>query len=166
MAPVKNGGTNGQQEQRSQLGRWSPFALLDEFQEEVARLWSRPFGGSLPRPRLLAQIPLGMPRLDMFEQDGYLVIQADVPGVKKEDLQVELDDGDLVIQGETRSENEVKEDQYYRVERRTGRFYRRVPLPFDVKPDDIQAAMNDGLLEVRIAKPAETRSTAKRIAVK
>ena len=79
--------------------------------------------------RLLAQLPLGAPRLDVYEQDGYLVVKADVPGVEKEDVRVELDGGDLVIQGETRTENEVKEDQYYRIERRLGRFYRRVPLP-------------------------------------
>jgi uncharacterized membrane protein YeaQ/YmgE (transglycosylase-associated protein family) len=59
--------------------------------------------------RLLAQVPLGTPRLDVYEQDGYLVVEAEVPGVKKEDLQVELDNGDIVIQDETRAENEVKE---------------------------------------------------------
>jgi HSP20 family protein len=116
--------------------------------------------------RLLAQVPLGTPRLDVYEQDGYLVVKAEVPGVKKEDLQVELDNGDIVIQGETRAENEVKEDQYYRMERRLGRFYRRVPLPFDVKPEDIQAKLNDGVLEVRVPKPAEATLKGKRIPVK
>jgi HSP20 family protein len=104
--------------------------------------------------------------LDAYEQDGYLVVKAEVPGVKKEDLQVELDDGDLVIQGETRSENEARDDQYYRMERRYGRFYRRVALPFDVKPEDIQATMNDGVLEVRIPKPAEEKASGKRIPVR
>jgi HSP20 family protein len=167
LAPTRNGGTESQQQQRSQLGRWNPFALLDDLQDEFARLWGRPFGPSMTRPgRLLAQLPLGAPRLDVYEQDGHLVIKADVPGVKKEDLQVELEDGDLVIQGETRAENEVQEDQYYRMERRVGRFYRRVPLPFDVKPEDIQATVNDGVLEVRIRKPAESKSPPKRIPVK
>ena len=167
MAPARDGGNEVEQRQRSQLARWNPSALIDEFQEELARLWSRPFGIPMNRPgRLLAQVPLGTPRLDLYEQDGYLVVKAEVPGVKKEDLQVELDNGDLVIRGETRAENEVKEDQYYRVERRLGRFYRRVPLPFDVKPEDIQATLNDGVLEVRIPKPAESTSNGKRILVK
>jgi HSP20 family protein len=167
MAPARNSGSETEQRQRSQLARWNPFALLDEFQEELARLWGRPFGVPMTRPaRLLAQVPLGTPRLDVYEQDGYLVVKAEVPGVKKEDLQVELDNGDLVIQGETRAENELKEDQYYRMERRLGRFYRRVPLPFDVKPEDIQATLNDGVLEVRVPKPAESTSNGKRIPVK
>jgi HSP20 family protein len=167
MAPTRKGGAEGQQEQRAQLARWSPLALLEEFQDELARLWSRPFGAQLARPsRLLAQLPMGVPRLDMFEQDGYLIVKAEVPGVKKEDLQVELEDGDLVIQGETRAENEASDDQYYRMERRYGRFYRRVALPFDVNPDDIQATMNDGVLEVRIPKPPETKSPGRQIPVR
>ena len=79
---------------------------------------------------------------------------------------MELDDGDLVIQGETRTENKVKEDQYYRMERRLGRFYRRVPLPFEVKAEDVQATMNDGVLEVRIPKPTEAKSPGTPIPVK
>jgi HSP20 family protein len=167
MAPTRDGGSELEQRQRSHLARWNPATLIDEFQEELARLWSRPFGGPIPRPaRLLAQVASGTPRLDVYEQDGYLVVKAEVPGVKKEDLQVELDSGDLVIQGETHAENEVKEDQYYRMERRVGRFYRRVPLPWDVKPEDIQATLNDGVLQVRIPKPAEAASNGKRIPVK
>jgi HSP20 family protein len=166
MVQTRDGGRESEQSQRSQLARWNPFTLLDEFQDELARLWGRPFAGSMARPaRLLAQLPMGAPRVDVYEQGGYLVVKADVPGVRKEDLQVELDDGDLVIQGETRSENEVKEDQYYRMERRIGRFYRRLPLHFEARPEDIQATVNDGVLEVRIPKPAESRSTGRRIPV-
>jgi HSP20 family protein len=168
MVPRKNGGSETQTRPGTQLVRWNPFALLDELQEEFARLWGRPSGArAMTRPsRLLAQLPLGAPRLDVFEKDGYLVVKADLPGVKKEDVQVELEDGDLVIQGETRSENEVNEDQYYRMERNVGRFYRRVPLPVDVKPEDVQASMSDGVLEVRIPKPTQTKSEGTRIPVK
>jgi HSP20 family protein len=150
MAPARP--RNGQREQRQQnrqLMRWSPFALLDELQDEFARMRTG-----------------GAPRLDVFEDNGSIVVKAEVPGVKKEDIQVELDNGDLVIQGETRSENEVKEDQYYRMERRIGRFYRRVPLGFNVNPDDIQASLNEGVLEVRIPKPAENESKGKRVQVR
>jgi hypothetical protein len=92
MVPRKNGGTEAHGRQGTQLARWNPFALLDELQDELARLWGRPFGSrALLRPsRLLAQLPLGAPRLDAFEKDGYLVIKADLPGVKKEDVQVEV----------------------------------------------------------------------------
>ena len=168
MVPTKNGGAEAQMRQGIQLARFNPFALLDELQDELARFWGRPLGTrAMMRPsRLLAQLPLGVPRLDVFEEDGNLVIKTDLPGVKKEDVQVELDDGDLVIQGEMRSEHEVNEDQYYRMERNVGRFYRRVPLPVDVKPEDVQASMSDGVLEVRIRKPTQTKSEGTRIPVK
>jgi HSP20 family protein len=158
----------GDQSRESQLARRNPFALLDELQDELAHWWSRPFGAPMIRPaRLLAQLPLGTPRLDVYEENGSLVVKAEVPGVKKEDMRVTLEDGDLVIQGETRAENEVKQDQYYRMERRVGRFYRRIPLPFEVKPEDVQANMSEGVLEVRIPKPtAEAKSTGQQIPVK
>jgi len=163
----KNGSNQAEPRPGMRLARRNPFALLDELQDELVRLWGRPAGArTMMRPfRLLAQLPLGAPRLDVLEKDGYLVIKADLPGVRKEDVQVEVEDGDLVIQGETRSDQEVNEDQYYRMERSVGRFYRRVPLPFETKPEDIEARMNDGVLEVRIRKPAETRLPGTRIPV-
>ena len=168
MSPRKNGGTetrSQQNAQNAQLARWSPFALLDELQDELARFWGRPMGMRGSPQRLLAQLPLGAPRVDVFEKDGYLASKADMPGVKKEDVQVELDDGDIVIQGETRREEETQEDQYYRMERSVGRFYRRVPVPFEVNPEDVQANMSDGVLEIRIRKPAESKKAASRIQV-
>ena len=93
-AGPNGGGNETEHSQRAQLARWNPFALLDEFQDELDRLWSRPLGMSMARPaRLLAQLPFGAPRVDVYEQNGSLVIKADVPGVKKEDLQVDLEDG-------------------------------------------------------------------------
>jgi HSP20 family protein len=175
-AETKEGGGQAEQQRRGaqaeqqtrQMARWNPFSLLDDLQDELARVWGRPLGTQMPRPtRLLAQLPLGTPRLDMYEQDGALVVKADMPGVNKDDVRVELDGGDLVIQGETRTENEAREDQYYRMERRVGSFYRRIPLPFEAKPDDIQATINDGVLEVRIPKPPESQqSRARRIPVR
>jgi HSP20 family protein len=168
MVPRKNGGAaETESQQRQQPARWSPFALIDELQDELARFWGRSMrGGTMSPGRLLAQLPLGAPRLDVFEKDGYLVIKADLPGVKKDDMQVELEDGALVIQGEARAENEVRDEQYYRMERAIGRFYRRVPLPFDAKPEDVQATMSDGVLEVRIPKPAESKPRGARINIK
>lgn len=155
----------------NQLARWDPFAFIDDVQEQMARLWGRPFGfGPMPRSvRRLAHLPSSTtfaPRVDVFEKDGNLVVQAELPGIKKEDVQVELVDGDLVVRGESRDKNEVKEENYYRIERTAGSFYRRLPLGFPVQPDQIQASMSDGVLEVRIPEPAEQKSTAKPIPVR
>jgi HSP20 family protein len=166
MKRRENGGAESQTQQNAQLARWSPFALLDELTDELARFWGRPMGRRSAPERLLAQLPLGGPRLDVFEKGGKLIIKADLPGVKKEDVQVEVDDGDIVIQGETRRDDETREDQYYRMERSIGRFYRRVPLPFDVKPEDVEAKMSDGVLEIRVPKPPEAKRQGTRVPVK
>ena len=151
--------------------RWDPFEMFESFQDEMDRLWRRPnpfWTGAIPT---LFRGGAGRsvswaPRMDVYEKDNTIVVKAELPGLKKEDVQVELDDGSLVIRGETRTESEVKEDSYYRMERSSGSFYRRIPLPVDAKPEDIQATMNDGVLEVRIPRPAQSKPEAKKIAVK
>src|SRR4051794_16175992 len=153
MATRSNAGAGSSGQSGRGLARWNPFSLFDEL------LWGRP-------SQLLAQFPMAGPRLDVYGDGGNLVVKAEVPGVRKEDLQVELDRGDLVIRGETRAEDEVKEDQYYRMERRYGSFYRRVPLGFDVDPEKVQADLRDGVLELRIPKPAEAKSSARRVPVR
>jgi HSP20 family protein len=159
------------QNRPGQLARWDPIALFDELQEDMSRLWGKP-GGMWPMMRSLrrlAQVPGSMmvaPRLDMFEREGNLIVKAELPGIKKEDVQVELEEGSLVIRGETSTENEVKEEQFYRMERTSGSFFRRVPLPFEAQPDEIQASMADGVLEVRIPRPPEQKSEPRRITVK
>ena len=102
------------------------------------------------------------PRVDVLEKGGIPVVNAELPGVKQEDVQVELEDGDLVIRGETKAETEVKEESFYRMERSAGGFYRRLSLPFEVQPDQIQASMADGMLEVRIPRPTEQTAHATR----
>jgi HSP20 family protein len=103
--------------------------------------------------------------LDVYQKDDQLVVEAEPPGIKKEDVQVELEGGVLVIRGESRQEREVRDEDYYRTERSFGSFHRRVPLGFDVDPSHVQASMANGVLEVRIPKPAETRTEGRRIQV-
>lgn len=141
------------------LWRWDPFEALDELQEEIDRLWRRawwPAPWSLTRPlrRLTRMAETWAPRCDVYEQNGQIVVKAELPGVKKEDIEVSLVEGDLVIRGERKAESEVKEEDYYRMERSYGSFYRRLALPADVKADEIQARYQDGVLEVRIPKPS------------
>jgi HSP20 family protein len=105
------------------------------------------------------------PRIDVFEKDHTLIIRADLPGMKKEDVQIELGDGVLVIRGETEHEDESRADQYYRIERSSGSFYRRLPLPFDVDSDQIKASMADGVLEVHIDRPTREHAAAHNIPI-
>jgi HSP20 family protein len=105
--------------------------------------------------------------MDVYEQAGALVVKAELPGVKKEEIEITLEEGDLVLRGEHQAETEVKEEAFYRMERSYGSFYRRLPLAGDVKPEQITATLTDGVLEVRIPKPAEeAKTTPQKIAVK
>ena len=104
-----------------------------------------------------------MPSVDVYEKDGNVVVKAELPGMKKEDIDITLDQGDLVIRGERKAESEVKEQDYYRLERCYGSFYRRIPLPFEVKPDQITASYTDGVLEVRIPKPPQEQPQPQKI---
>jgi len=150
--------------------RWDPFEMFETLQEEMDRFWRRPspfWAGAVPSflRRGTGQGMAWAPRMDVYEKDNNLIVKADLPGLKNEDVQVELDDGGLVIRGTSKSESEAKEENYYRMERSVGTFYRRLPLPFEVQHDQIKATMRDGVLEVRIPKPAETRAEAKKIPV-
>ena len=103
--------------------------------------------------------------MDVFEKNGHLIVKAELPGVNKEDVKVEMDDGDLVIDGERKAESEVREQDYYRMERTYGSFHRRLPIPLDVKPEQIKATYSDGVLEIQIPKPARTSPEPKKINV-
>jgi len=147
--------------------RWDPAELFQTFQQEMERFWPRAFAfpfGAMPAPTA----PTGttyMPRMDVYEKDNALVFKAELPGLKKEDVHVEIDNGYLVIRGETKAEQEVKEDAYYRMERTYGSFYRSVPVPSDVSPEQIKATLEDGVLEVQVPKPVETKPKATKIPV-
>lgn len=149
---------------------FDPFELFDELQQDMARLWSQTFP-LLPRPlgrplRRMAPAPSAwLPRMDVYEKDGKMVVTAELPGMKKEDIDITLEQGDLVIRGERHAESELKEDAYYRAERSYGRFYRRIPLGFEVKADQIEARYGDGVLEVQVPLPAQEKPAAQKIAV-
>ena len=88
------------------------------------------------------------PDVEMFLRDNALVIRADVPGMTKNEVTVEVTDGQLVLRGERKQEKEEKKEGYYRAERTFGAFYRTLPLPEGTKIDEAKATIKDGVLEV------------------
>jgi HSP20 family protein len=159
MVPIKTG--NGT------AHRPEHFAFLDDLEAEMERFWHRPWFGlwRTPMPPFTPAATKWAPRMDVYEKD-VIVLKAEMPGLKKEDVQVEIDGDELVIRGESKAESEVKEEDYYRSERNFGSFYRRMPLPAGVTAEQIQANLKDGVLEVRVPKPAEAKPEAKKIEVK
>jgi len=97
-------------------------------------------------------------------EDGYHV-EAEIPGVKKEDVEVHIKDDYLVIKGEKKSFNEDKRGQYHRIERSHGSFYRTIVLPSDIDKENIKAELKDGILKIDISKSQEVHDPEKKIAI-
>lgn len=107
-----------------------------------------------------------MPRVDVYRENNEVVVKADLPGIRKEDLHVTIDEGDLVIEGERKIETRVEKEDFFRMERSCGTFYRRMPLGLDeVSPAKVKAEFKDGVLEVRIPQPIEKKPKKLEVAV-
>ena len=130
------------------------FERMERLMDDMFRgeLWGR-FG--TPWERLFREVGFGGEgniRLDMFEEGNTLVVKADLPGTAKEDLNVRVIEGNLLISGERRHEEKVERKDYLRFERTLGTFSRTIPLPEGVDSDAITAALKEGVLEVRIPR--------------
>lgn len=106
------------------------------------------------------------PQVEIFQRGDRLVVRADVPGLKKEDLHVDLDDGVLTVRGERREERTENEKGYYRSERHYGEFYRAIPLPDGIDADRCEAQYQDGVLEVTVPMPKQEQRKAKPIRIR
>ena len=104
------------------------------------------------------------PTVDVYEEKDDIVVKAELPGMDKDNIEVNLTDHTLTIKGEKKKEEEVKEENYYRSERSYGSFLRTLELPKDVHADKVKASFKNGILEVRIPKTEEAK--AKEIKVK
>jgi HSP20 family protein len=102
---------------------------------------------------------LWAPRIEAFQKNDQYIVRADLPGLKKDEVQVELTDEALTIRGERREQKEEEREGYYHSEREYGQFYRSIPLPEGVITESAKASFNNGVLEISMqAPPAETRS--------
>jgi HSP20 family protein len=154
----------------------SPFAFMRRFSEDMDRLFDDfGFGGSWLGPSIRPEfVPASLgefrqslwsPQIETFEREGQLVIRADLPGLKKDDVNVEITDDAITISGERRDENEEEREGYYRSERSYGSFCRSIPLPNGVKAEDANATFNNGVLEITMQAP-ELKSRGRRLEIK
>ena len=145
-----------------------PFVLLRQMTSELDRVFEAPFGAAFRWPSFRSvafpEAAKWAPEIDVFERENRLVTKVDLPGLKKEDVKVEVTDGYLSISGERKAEIEEKKDDFYRCERSYGTFYRAVPLPEGAKLEDVKATFADGVLEVSV--PLPVKAAAKPSAVK
>lgn len=146
-----------------------PFALVRQMTSELDRMFDESAWPSFRWPSLRTRPALEattwFPEIDVFEKDNRLVTKVDLPGMKKEDVKVEVADGQLAISGERKSEAEEKKGQFYRCEREYGSFYRAVPLPEGVKIEDVKATFSDGVLEVSVPLPAKPEVKTRKVEI-
>lgn len=143
--------------------KWrQPEQELRRFRDEFSSL----FDDFLGRP-LLPKWWTGEPSpgVDIYETPTELVVKMEVPGMDKKDLDISVTDKDVTVKGELKKDEEVKEEGYYRRERRYGAFSRCVPLPGSVQTEQAKASLKDGMLEIRIPKTPEEQAKVKKIAV-
>jgi HSP20 family protein len=105
------------------------------------------------------------PELESFLRDDKFVVRLDVPGLNKDEVNVEVTDDTLVIHGERQNAHEEERDGYYRSERTYGRFYREVPLPEGALPETAQANYRDGVLEITVTAPPREVSRPRRVEI-
>lgn len=136
--------------------RWDPFKDILEIQNRMNRL----FEESLRRFRT-SDLDIAssgfVPAVDIYETEDSIVVKAELPGVDKNDVKIEVKDGVLTLKGEKKVEKEVKEENFHRIERAYGSFQRSFTLPQNVDKDKIKATFKNGVLEIVIAKKEESK---------
>jgi HSP20 family protein len=142
--------------------RWEPFQELEQVTERMRRMLEETFGGFGRWPSLLPEAAGWSPLVDIEEHDDAYVLEAELPGVRREDLDIELVGNEFAITGEMKEKERT--GTVRRRMRRTGRFDYRVTLPEQVDADKIEASLSEGVLTVRV--PKSERAQRKRIAIK
>lgn len=137
------------------LVRWQPYGAVASLQDSINRL----FNDAFPRSSTDDEVALSAwkPVVDIYDQADSIVIHAELPGVTKDNVSIEVKENILTLKGERIEIKEVNEDKYFRKERSFGSFYRAFTLPSAINPDNIKATFKDGVLEIVIPKPEEQK---------
>ena len=146
-----------------------PFSVMRRISDEMDRLFEnfgfgRGFsqgepgqGGAWDVGNYQGAPSMWSPHIEVSERDGKLLIQADLPGMKRDDINVRVEDDEVIIQGERRQEQTSNQRGYYRSERSYGSFYRTIPLPEGTNADSANATFKDGVLEIQLDAPRPTQ---------
>mmetsp|Transcript_3980 Transcript_3980/g.5580 ORF Transcript_3980/g.5580 Transcript_3980/m.5580 type:complete len:152 (-) Transcript_3980:13-468(-) len=140
-----------------------PFSEMDRMQRQIDSLFSMvPSDKSSKGERKRS---FWNPTCDLRETDKEIILHAELPGVKKEDINIELKDGRLSITGEKKLEKKEENEKFHRVERTYGKFSRTLAVPDGVQADHIKASFTDGVLEVSLPKPEPKVPEPKKITI-
>lgn len=151
-----------QEKERTRL----PAIWPDDIDRFMDRFFNHPMRGFWRMRPPMATQGEWLPDMDVLEQEGNIVMRMDLPGMKREDIDVAIEGEMLVVRGQRKEEKETKEEDYYCAERATGSFYRSMRLPEGSNPDAIEATYKDGVLEIRAPRPETPEPKKLKVAVK
>lgn len=147
----------------------SPFSFIRRFMNDMDRLFGDFGFGPSFSPMTTSSLQgeaMWEPRVDIIERDGQLVVHADLPGMREQDVHIHVENDVMTISGERRHEHEHKKGGVYRCERVYGSFQRNIALPEGVTADAIQASFENGVLEVTMPIPKPTQSRGRQIPIR
>jgi HSP20 family protein len=146
------------------IERWQPFSELMSLRQAMDRL----FEDSFVRPsRFLSTVgEIAAPALDVYQTPNEVIVKAALPGLKPEEMSIDITGESLTIRGECKAEQKIKKEDYIYQERRYGAFSRTIALPNGLKPDKAEATMEDGVLTLTIPKAEEVKPKAIKVKAK
>jgi len=146
------------------LVKWDPFRELEDVSNRLNRIFGQSLARSESGQNMLA-VADWAPSVDISETDSAYLIKGEIPGVKKDDVKVTIQDGMLTIQGERRQEKEEKGKKFHRIECSYGSFARSFRVPSDADENSVKAEFKDGMLNVTLAKSEKAKPKSINVSV-
>ena len=141
--------------------RWDPFRDMVTLREKMNRLFEDYSPARTEEKNIVAGS--WAPSVDIYEAENELVLTAELPGIKEEDIEIKLEDNTLTIKGDRNFEKETKEENYHRIERSYGSFFRSFTLPAYIDQEKIEAEHENGILKISMPKKHEAKSRKVRV---
>lgn len=158
------------------MPRWDPFREFARMEQDMRKMFDDFWGGRARREALpgpgRAQLPVrreealvGTPTVDVVDKKGALVVRSGIPGARKKNIRISVEEDSISILGKVEREKEEKKEDYYYSERAYSSWERSIPLPVKIKPDAAKAKYENGVLEVTLPKSEEAKAKVKEIKI-
>jgi HSP20 family protein len=148
------------------IDKWSPLKELEDMRRDMDRLFDE-FAKPTRRRRIWPKSEGGVvPIMDLYERASDLVVKVELPGVRREDIDLTITKDTLIVKGEVKKDEEIKDEDYFIAERAYGNFTRTIALPVEVENEKTQASLVSGILEIVLPKKEQAKSREIRIEVK
>ncbi len=151
----------GEEEMPREITPWSPIREVSSLHDTIDRMFD-----DMMTPKMAMVPSVAVPTINMRDTEKEIIIEAELPGVKEDDLDIEISEEALTIKGEKKSEAEINQKDYYRREFSYGSFSRTIALPVPVSEDKIEAEFKDGVLKIVLPKKEEVKPKVKKIQIK